>query len=47
MTDSKKLLFRTGNSDLPPGVVDPRPAAIQAQPVGGEVVRPPAGGAAY
>jgi Family of unknown function (DUF6152) len=50
MTDSKKLLFRTGNSDLPPGVVDTRPAATQAQPVGGEVVRPPAapaGGAEY
>jgi hypothetical protein len=43
MTDSKKLLFRTGNSDLPPGVVDPRPAAAQAQPVGGETVRAPAG----
>ncbi len=30
MTDSKKLLFRTGNSDLPPGVIDARPAAAQA-----------------
>ena len=44
MTDSKKLLFRTNNSDLPPGVVDPRPEAQQAQPVGGETPRPPAAG---
>jgi hypothetical protein len=48
MTDSKKLLFRTGNSDLPPGVVDSRPAA----PGRGETPAPapaaaPAGGAAY
>jgi Family of unknown function (DUF6152) len=47
MTDSKKLLFRTNNSDLPPGVVDTRPAATQAQPLGGETPRAPAGGAAY
>ena len=47
MTDSKKLLFRTANADLPAGVVDPRPADVQAQPVGGEA--PPAAGrgAAY
>ena len=47
MTDTKKLLFRTNNSDLPPGVVDTRPAAVQAQPVGGETPRAPAGGVAY
>jgi hypothetical protein len=50
MTDSKKLLFRTGNSDLPPGVIDNRPAAVQA-PGPGETPRAPAaapaGGAAY
>ena len=45
MTDSKKLLFRTNNSDLPPGVVDSRPAAVQAQPLGGETPR--AGAPAY
>jgi hypothetical protein len=48
MTDSKKLLFRTGNSELPPGVVDSRPVA----PGRGETPAPapaaaPAGGAAY
>ena len=48
LTDSKKLLFRTANADLPAGVSDPRPAAVQAQPVNGEAPRPPAaGGAAY
>jgi Family of unknown function (DUF6152) len=47
MTDSKKLLFRTGNSDLPPGVLDTRPAAEQV-PGPGEAPRAaPAGGAAY
>jgi hypothetical protein len=46
MTDSKKLLFRTANADLPPGVVDPRSAAEQARPVGGETL-PPAGGNSY
>jgi Family of unknown function (DUF6152) len=47
MTDSKKLLFRTGNSDLPLGVVDTRPASEQA-PGPGETPRAaPAGGAAY
>ena len=46
MTDNKKLLFRTNNSDLPPGVVDPRPAEEQARPTGGEQPRVPAGGAA-
>jgi hypothetical protein len=48
MTDSKKLLFRTGNSDLPPGVTDSRPAAEQAPGPGeGPRAAPPAGGAAY
>jgi hypothetical protein len=54
MTDSKKLLFRTGNSDLPPGVVDPRPGAAQVPGPGENTPRPttppaaaPAGGAAY
>jgi len=53
LTDSKRLLFRTGNSELPPGVVDNR--ASQA-PGPGETPRPAAappapaanpGGAAY
>jgi hypothetical protein len=49
-TDTKRLLFRTGNSDLPPGVVELRGAP---QPGGGETPRAPAppaaapGGAAY
>jgi hypothetical protein len=52
MTDNKRLLFRTGNSELPPGITDPRPN----RPVGpGETppaapaapANPPAGGAAY
>src|SRR3990172_11357504 len=30
LTDSKRLLFRTGNSELPPGVVASTPAATQA-----------------
>ncbi len=30
LTDSKKLLMRSGNSDLPPGVIDTRPAAAPA-----------------
>jgi hypothetical protein len=48
MTDSKKLLFRTGNSDLPPGVVDPRPQAEQERSFGGEAPRAaPGRGAAY
>ena len=50
MTDSKKLLFRTANADLPAGVVDPRPADVQAQPGGGEQPRPaaePAAGRGY
>ena len=50
-TDTKELLFRTGNSELPPGVITDRPAP----PVGpGETPRPAAappaaapGGAAY
>jgi hypothetical protein len=52
MTDSKRLLFRTGNSELPPGVVADRPA-----PAVGPGETPPAapanppaanpGGAAY
>ena len=51
MTDSKKLLFRTGNSDLPTGVIDNRPPAVQG-PGPGETPRAPAvapaaGGAAY
>jgi hypothetical protein len=45
LTESKKLLFRTGNSDLPPGVVDNRPASAQ---VPGPGERPAAApGAAY
>jgi len=51
MTDSKKLLFRTGNSELPPGVIEARPTP----PGPGETPRPAAapapaaapGGAAY
>jgi hypothetical protein len=47
MTDSKKLLFRTANAGLPAGVVDPRPADVQAQPVGGEQPRPAEAGRGY
>jgi hypothetical protein len=50
LTDSKKLLFRTANADLPAGVVDPRPAEVQATPAGGEQPRPaaePAAGRGY
>jgi hypothetical protein len=45
MTDSKKLLFRTGNSELPPGVSENRAPALGP----GETPRAPAaqGGAAY
>jgi hypothetical protein len=46
LTESKKLLFRTGNSELPSGVIDNRPASAQV-PGPGEQVRPPAAGAAY
>jgi hypothetical protein len=51
LTDSKRLLFRTGNSELPPGVVDTRE---NQAPGPGETPRPAApppaanqGGAAY
>jgi hypothetical protein len=47
MTDSKKLLFRTANADLPASVVDPRPTDVQAQPVGGEQPRPAEAGRGY
>ena len=50
MTDSKKLLFRTGNSDLPPGVIENRPAPAGAAPAAAPAAAPPAanpGGAAY
>jgi hypothetical protein len=40
MTDSKKLLFRTANAELPPGVIDPKGAS-------GEAPAAPAEGAAY
>jgi hypothetical protein len=48
MTDSKRLLFRTNNAELPPGIVantpagGAAPAAAPAAPA-----NPPAGGAAY
>ena len=44
MTESKKLLFRTGNSELPAGVIDPSPARTLGP---GEAPRAPAGGTAY
>lgn len=47
MTDSKKLLFRTANADLPPGVIAPPQAAPMR---GGAPAAAPAadqGGAAY
>ena len=53
MTDSKRLLFRTGNSELPPGVIENRPAPAAGR---GETpaaapaaapANPPAGGTAY
>jgi hypothetical protein len=56
LTDSKRLLFRTGNSELPPGVVDTRPAGAQGGRGGAAAApaapaAPPAaaapGGAAY
>jgi hypothetical protein len=54
LTDSKRLLFRTGNSELPPGVVDNRPPQEQGGRGGGAPAAapapppaPPAGGAAY
>jgi len=43
MTDSKKLLFRTNNADLPPGVVATTPAP--AGPAAAPAANP--GGAAY
>ena len=46
MTDSKKLLFRTGNSDLPPGVIENRPAPAGAAPAAAPPAANP-GGAAY
>jgi len=50
MTDSKKLLFRTENADLPPGVVATNPAPGGAAPAAAPAAAPPAanpGGAAY
>ena len=50
MTDSKKLLFRTDNADLPPGVVATNPAPGGAAPAAAPAAAPPAanpGGAAY
>lgn len=44
-TDTKRLLFRTSNSELPPGVIELRGAP---PPRGGETPRAPAnGGSAY
>jgi len=45
MTDSKKLLFRTANADLPEGVAAPNQGAGTAAPAGAPAA--PAGGAAY
>ena len=50
LTDSKRLLFRTGNSELPPGVVDTRPGQGAAPGAAAPAPAPapaPAGGAAY
>ena len=46
MTDSKKLLFRTENADLPPGVVATTPAPAGAAPAAAPPAANP-GGAAY
>jgi hypothetical protein len=45
-TESKKLLFRTGNSELPPGVIENRPAPAGAAPAAAPPAANP-GGAAY
>ena len=45
-TESKKLLFRTGNSELPPGVIENRPAPAGAAPAAAPPAAAP-GGAAY
>ena len=52
MTDSKRLLFRTGNSELPPGVTEnrPAPAVGPGETPPAAPANPPAanpGGAAY
>jgi len=52
LTDSKRLLFRTGNSELPPGVVasTPAPAVGPGEEAPRPAAAPPAaapGGAAY
>jgi hypothetical protein len=47
LTDSKRLLFRTGNSELPEGVVDSRPPAAGRGAAPPPAPEAPAGGAAY
>jgi hypothetical protein len=54
MTDNKRLLFRTGNSELPPGIQDTRPnqgggagRGETPAPAPAAPANPPAGGAAY
>jgi len=42
MTDSKRLMYKTNNAEVPPGVIVNTPAAVPAAPA-----NPPAGGAAY
>jgi len=49
-TDTKRLLFRTGNSELPPGVIEVRGAPAPGRgetPAAAPPAAAPAGGAAY